>query len=313
MDLQRRSQSVVRPTFDHVSEKVTVIFPSGRPKRSRLHASLDSLKKWSVDVCCPSLEESSRWVPSLSAEYLCGTDEERSIEFTRALLDGESEAVWCGRGGYGATRILRHLEKTFDGSPAPRAARLLGYSDITALFAFLKSRHVPLECVHAPVTCEFPDHPRQQAVLNALRGVATSVPVQPLAGMKDGFHGVIWGGNLAVLASLCGTSWLPSPNGGAVLLEDVDEAPYRLDRFITQLYDSGFFKGIQGIFLGQFTRCGAKQEGIQVMERRCRELGLPLLGHLPVGHEPENLPLFLDRPYSFSKDSLELEPTWSES
>jgi muramoyltetrapeptide carboxypeptidase len=113
---------------------------------------------------------------------------------------------------------------------------------------------------------------------------------------------------MAVLASLCGTPWLPKIKGGAILLEDVDETPYRLDRFVTQLHDSDFFSDVEGVFLGQFTKCGTDNAGLKVVTQRLSDLGISFLGELPVGHEALHLPLFFDLSYKFEARTGTLQP-----
>lgn len=185
-------------------------------------------------------------------------------------------------------------------------SRMLGYSDITALFAFIRAHSLPIECVHAPVVTEIPDHPQPELVLEALRGNPCPLPVSN--SRLTSFRGPIWGGNLAVLASLCGTPWLPKVESGALFLEDIDEAPYRLDRFLTQLHDNGFFASARGVFLGQFSKCGQGDAGLRLVRQRLEELGVERLGELPVGHEALHLPLFLDLEYRLDPESSYLEP-----
>ena len=279
---------------------VLVPFPSGRPLREKLDRALAFLERYSdLQLTCPLLGQPDRWLSD--PQYLCGSDQERIAEIVEMWTDAGTEVVWCGRGGYGATRLLGFLERELDGKTLQRS-RLLGYSDITALFAFITSKRLPIDCVHAPVLTEIPDHPQPELIHQALHGLPCALPV---ANGVTEFRGSIWGGNLAVLASLCGTPWLPRIERGAIFLEDIDEAPYRLDRFVTQLHDGGFFRDAQGVFLGQFTRCGTVDAGLNVVKQRLADLGIPFLGELPVGHEAHHLPLFFDLEYHLQGATLE--------
>lgn len=285
--------------------RIHVPFPSGRPKIERLEKAFSFLQSRSFELDCPFRRTPSRW--DGEPGYLSGTEAERVSDLLESFLDPEVTIAWCGRGGYGATRLLGALQLAL----AERTAtptRLLGYSDITALFAFVKSQGLPIECVHTPVLTEICEHPQPEVVLQALQGQPIPLPVRhPNPGCRD-FVGEIWGGNLAVLASLAGTPWLPEMRESAILLEDIEEAPYRLDRFITQLHDSSFFRDTPGVFLGYFTRCGQGSEGRDAVAARLRELEIPLLGELPVGHEPDHHPVFLDRIYRFDSASNRLLP-----
>jgi muramoyltetrapeptide carboxypeptidase len=278
------------------SFSVSVPFPSGRPLREKVRSALQFLQAWPVTIDCPLLSQPGRWLST--PPYLCGSDEERSQELATMLKDPAQSVLWCGRGGYGATRLLGQLSQAASGHAWP-LTRLLGYSDITALFALVRVQELNVHCVHAPVLTEIPDHPLPEAVIQALQGTPCPLPVEhPGPGMAT-FEGPIWGGNLAVLASLCGTPWLPNIRQGAIFLEDIEEAPYRLDRFITQLADSGFFATVDRVILGRFTRCGDDKAGLHTARARLEELGVEVLGEVPVGHEAFHLPLFLDRPYRF--------------
>jgi muramoyltetrapeptide carboxypeptidase len=277
---------------------VAVPFPSGRPDRAKLNRALNFLRSWPIRVHCPLLEQQQRW--DSDPTYLCGNDAERAAEIMSLWSDPDQKVVWCGRGGYGATRMLYRLDQALE-SVTVSPTRFLGYSDITALFAFIQRRQLPIECIHTPVVTEIPDHPQPELLLDALNGKPCPLPVR---GATGEFQTTIWGGNLTVLASLCGTPWLPRIANAAILLEDIDEAPYRLDRFVTQLFDSGFFAACPGVFLGQFTKCGTDNAGLLAVKQRLQDLGVTLLGELPVGHEADHRPLFLNRPYRMEASTL---------
>src|SRR5690606_207496 len=98
------------------------------------------------------------------------------------------------------------------------------------------------------------------------------------------------GGNLAVLAAMAGTPYWPSAEGRIVLLEDVGERPYRLDRMLTQVVQAGLFRGARGVVVGQLTSCDEPGDnglsGLTVVMEILSELGVPVLSELALGHEP---------------------------
>ncbi len=284
---------------------VHVPFPSGRPKSDRLEKAFTFLQRWPLALVCPFQDTPGRW--SADPDYLSGSESERLDDLLASWTDPDMTIAWCGRGGYGSTRLLGFLEQALAGRTVT-PTRFLGYSDITALFAFIRTLGLPIECVHTPVLTEIFEHPQPEIVLEALHGRATALPVTNPDPRCADFENSVWGGNLAVLASLAGTPWLPKIRESAILLEDIDETPYRLDRFVTQLHDSGFFRHSPGVFLGYFTRCGQGSAGGDLVKTRLRELDIPLLGELPVGHEPDHRPLFLDRIYRFDPSSGCLVP-----
>jgi len=289
---------------------VSVLFPSSFPRDEiQIEQARDSLESHSAGLCF-------HWPRSLRArgredhtDYLAGSDQDRCEEIVEFLTSAFGIA-WFGRGGFGLTRILHLLEPRVRSlNLAPK--RWMGYSDITALFALCKSLKLSVECVHGPMLCAFPRQPNKETVLQALRGKAAPIPLAEASPDLE-FHGTIWGGNLAVLASLAGTPWLPTPEAGsAVLLEDVDEAPYRVDRYLTQLFHSGFFSQTRKVFLGTFTGFEPASAVYEVAQKRCQELGLRLLGRIPIGHSEPHTPLFLDKPYRFSPTQRCLNPNFS--
>jgi len=116
--------------------------------------------------------------------------------------------------------------------------------------------------------------------------------LQPL-GAKSATEGVLRGGNLELLSRLCGTPLQPKLDGAVLLIEDVSERPYRLDRAITQLHASGALEGVRGVLLGELVKCEDK-DGVSATEVIVEHFGhLPLLGGAPVGHGARNraLPL----------------------
>lgn len=285
-------------------QTIIVPFPSGPPSAAKLHSALSFARSnWQqFRFHCPW---ESRERPNDDYPYLAGSDQERVQEFL-GCFSANGSVVWCGRGGYGATRVLAQLARHWGTSPPSPGGRLLGYSDITALFALIKTLQLNLECIHSSVLCEVPDHPEPDSLLRALSGRPTPLPVSHPGESLEGFEAPVWGGNLAVLASLAGTPWLPELAGTAVLIEDIDEAPYRLDRFLTQLSESGRLDSNAGILLGGFTHCGDEDKTRALVSRRCRELGWKILGSVPVGHQPMHLPVFLDRTYRYCRDSKSL-------
>ena len=224
--------------------------------------------------------------------YLAGSDARRLRELRAALDNPQTRAVFCARGGYGATRLLAAL-----GDPPPLNKLLVGFSDITALHLWLQS-HRRIS-IHGPVLTQLPRLPLESrdrlfALLEsptpppALRGTATYV-----SGIAEG---PLLGGNLSVLTRLLGTPFMPALEGALLLLEDQGERPYRLDRMWTHLMLAGTFKRVRGIVLGSFTNCEEEKADYRSSEL-LRELalatGVPCAAGFPIGHGDQNeaLPL----------------------
>lgn len=221
--------------------------------------------------------------------YLAGSDLERRNATEWALSDPELDAAWMSRGGYGLTRIL----------PLIRWERLRprpvwGYSDGTALLWALYRRGWR-QLVHGPILTSLHKHHDRERVRHFLEQ-----PTTALAGRGEGrAQGPLVGGNLCVLASLCGTAEQLQARGCLVLLEDINEELYRLDRFLIQLRFSGCLEGVSGIVLGDFTNCG--DEAQQRVEEMLPEV---CLTGVAVGHGQHHHPFLYGAPHRCEKGEL---------
>jgi len=223
--------------------------------------------------------------------YLAGADQRRLAELTEALLDPAIKAVFCARGGYGATRLLQHLGSVRLATPKP----LVGFSDIVALHLWLQSRG--WMSIHGPVLTQLGKLPAETR--ERLFGLLeSSSPAAALLGSETYVPGVaegpLLGGTLSVVTRLLGTSYLAPLDGAILLLEDVGERPYRLDRMWTHLALAGVFARVRGIALGSFTRCeeqNADYRAADVLRELARATGLPCLAGLPIGHGEDNEPV----------------------
>jgi muramoyltetrapeptide carboxypeptidase len=238
--------------------------------------------------------------------YLAGSDAVRAKAFAQALTDPDIRAIFCARGGSGAGRLLPLL----DVAAAPPKL-VIGSSDVTVLHAAFQSHE--RSSVHGPGVMQTADQP--QLVLDRLFHLLEGGLPSPLTGASPLVGGIaegsLLGGNLAVFATLLGTSWLPDTRGAILLLEDDGEQPYRLDRLWTHLRNAGLFAGLSGIALGDFTNCerpGATFTVRDVLRSLAEETGLPCAAGFPVGHGPVNMPLSLGTRVRLDADAGTLTP-----
>ena len=224
--------------------------------------------------------------------YLAGSDARRLDELNAALADPGIRAVFCARGGYGATRLLTCLGACSPGSP-PKP--LIGFSDITALHLWLQA-HGQIS-IHGPVLTQLGRLSEDTAErLFAL--LESTLPAAPLAGTASYVGGVaqgpLIGGNLSVFTRLLGTPFMPPLDGAVLLLEDQGERPYRLDRMWTHLALAGVFARVRGIALGSFTGCeepGAPYTSAEVLRELAQDTHLPCAAGFPIGHGDANDPV----------------------
>lgn len=244
--------------------------------------------------------------------YLAGSDAHRMAAFTEAWLDDSVDVMMAARGGYGAHRLLPMLDQL---GPSPNPKRIVGFSDITAIHGWLFRRGSP--SVHGPVVTQLCDvGPEDLDRLSAvLRG-----PWSGLRYIADGpcvrggtARGKLWGGNLAVITALLGTPYAPDFTGTLLVLEDVGEAPYRIDRMLTHLRLAGVLDRVAGVIVGDFTAVPKVSEGHpeaqDVIAERLGDLGVPVLTGFPIGHGSRNqaLPLGVVARLDADQGVLEIE------
>lgn len=241
--------------------------------------------------------------------YFAGTDAERAADINAMFADERIDGIFCYAGGWGSPRLLPQLK--FDVIAAnPKV--FLGYSDITALLNAIYDRtglitfHGPVAAAHIrPWT-----HQRLQQVLMSTAAIGElgtppkpddelvnrNYRVQTLRGGRATGHLV--GGNLSLVAALMGTPWQIDTRGAILLLEDIDEAPYRVDRMLTQLALGGAFDGVAGVVFGYCTECEASGPSFsigEVLRDRLQNLSVPVMSGFAFGHlkETHTLPIGL--------------------
>ncbi len=213
--------------------------------------------------------------------YLAGGDAARKDDLDAAIADRELAAVWFARGGYGTARILDRVDLA---GLVRRPKLLLGYSDLTSLFAALLARARTV-CLHAPVVAELGrrDAFHAPSLAAALAGRKTRRRVVARDVMREGSaHGRLMGGNLTVLVHLLGTAHMPDLRGAMLLLEDTGEEAYRVDRLLQHLRMSRALSGVRAVLLGRFQAPATSRAfpGDRDLEAVFRDHLLPL--HIPV-------------------------------
>lgn len=224
------------------------------------------------------------------ADYFAGTDAERVADLNAALASPAVDGVWCLRGGYGAMRILDGVDYA---AFARRPRALVGYSDVTALHLACAARVPGLVTFHGP-TARAELTPVSRASLARAVGVDRGDPcgMAPDArALRSGrAAGRLAGGNLALLAALCGTPYAPRFDGAVVVLEDVNEPVYRVDRMLRQLLMAGAFAGCRALVFGHCTGCpepcddDGRRTLAAVVAEAAGVLGVPAAVGVPVGH-----------------------------
>jgi len=240
------------------------------------------------------------WEPVVGAHvleryaYFSARDEARLEDLNVALRDDRIDAIWCIRGGYGMTRLLDGVD--FD-ALRRRPRPVMGYSDITALHAGV-NRCAGIVSYHSPVARENITPFTRDSFVRAMRGESSCGVAAGARVIRGGSaHGRLAGGNLALMAALAGTPYLPDLTGAILVLEDVNEALYRVDRMLTQLRLAGALRDLAGIAFGQCTDCDADESPDDTREQRTLDvvlrehadaIGVPCLAGIPLGHIDEH-------------------------
>lgn len=228
-----------------------------------------------------------------------GSDEHRAAILNKAFSDSSVRAVLALRGGYGTGRVLQLLDtEAFTSDPK----WIIGFSDITALHAW--ANNLGIASIHAPVasTLSMTHADDVAALWSILKGKSTINPDLPA--------GTIVGGNLSVLFSLLGTPFFPHHEGCHLVLEDLDEFLYHIDRMMLALKLSGTLSRLDSIIFGDFSdlKDNTIAHGQSVDNPFGRSIEEILTDHLPqgltfrfnapVGHGKRNFPVVLGAPSS---------------
>ncbi|MEU8658978.1 S66 peptidase family protein [Actinoplanes philippinensis] len=238
--------------------------------------------------------------------FLSGTDDERRFDLEEAFRDPEVRGVLCLRGGYGTQRIVDDLDY---GAVRADPKLVIGFSDITALHLALW-HEAGLATVHGPTGSTLLNDPPTTAA--ARQALMTTVPLTVSAApaaedtpvhRPGQAGGTLLGGNLTLLAATAGTPHQPDLTGAILLIEEVNEAAYRVDRMIVQLRRSGMLDGLAGVAVGAFTAC---PDADRVLAEHLIPLNIPVLSGLPIGHGPTQLAVPLGVPAHLNADTATL-------
>ena len=196
--------------------------------------------------------------------YLAGEDTVRAADVNRFAVDNDIKGIFAVRGGFGAQKILPLLDWEAircGGKP------FVGYSDATAIHLAIQQR-CGLVSYHAPMPATelrfgmdgFSRVSYERCLFEDMTGEICNPKGSRLAALSEGIcEGVLTGGNLAILASSLGTPYALDARGKVLFIEEIGEAPYRVDRMLTQLALAGAFEGCVGVLLGRFTDCEARE------------------------------------------------------
>ena len=288
----------IRPPALAAGDVVGVVAPSSPVMADRLSAGVHVLERWGLRV-----RVGDHVLARAHDDILAGSDDQRARDLEQAWTAPDVRAVFCARGGYGAERLIDHLDWTAMAAAGPKV--LVGSSDVTALHT-VWGRRLGLVTLFGPMTAselfagDGADEPSREFLRDLLftpatvdRVVAEGPCPATRADLGQAVRGRLVGGTLSLVAAAIGTPDSTPARSAVAFLEDVGEQPYRIDRLLTQLLRSGWFDAVRGVALGSFHDCG---DVAAVVEDRLGPLGIPVVAGFPVGHGHRQLtlPLGLD-------------------
>lgn len=277
-------EPLVRPPRLVPGDAVAVVATSGPLEPDRLRRGVAVLESWGLRVQVG--EHAMDRNPRLP--FLAGTDEARTADLQQAWCRPEVAAVFVGRGGSGAARLVDRLDWPAMRAAGPRV--LVGFSDVTLLHEAVAER-LGLASLFGPMPASqvMGEVPPDAATVDHLRRTlfqpeTVQVIAHPQAAcvVAGRATGVLVGGTLSVLASSIGTPASRPAAGGIVVLEDVGEVAYRLDGLLTQLLRAGWLDGARGVVLGSWHDCD--ESAPDLVAARLGDLGVPIVAGLPFGH-----------------------------
>jgi muramoyltetrapeptide carboxypeptidase len=285
------ADGIIIPPPLRKGDTIGVVCPAGHMPKSRMRTCFKVLREeWGFRV----IEGKTL---GTGDGYFSGTDEERAADLQWMLDDDQVDAILCARGGYGVGRIIDRLDfSNFRKHPK----WLIGFSDITVLHAHILSR-CGVATIHGPMAGAFAgggwSKPSVQSLHRALRGLKSDHACEPHPLNRLGTaSGVLFGGNLSLLAHLVGTPSEVDFRGKILFIEDVGELLYNIDRMMHQLHRSGRLSGLAGMIVGGFTECRDTErpfgkEELAIISDILAGYDYPVCFGFPVSHGSENLAL----------------------
>lgn len=285
-----------KPIYLKAGDTVGLICPAGIINEERITKATANMKSLGLEVKFGDhiMEQSG---------YLAGTDANRIADIHRMYRDPSVQAIWCIRGGYGCTRLLPMIDfELLKSNPKP----LFGYSDITAFHHSLYNKS-GIQTFHSPVgASDFTPFTFDHLKPIVLGESGKEIEIKACAENDQFFaegksvyeryvihpgkaEGSLWGGNLSLLAAMLGTDYLQIKKDTILYIEDVGEAPYRIDRMLTQLFQAVPLNKIKGIVVGVCDGCEKKENDQsftlkEVIEDRIGSLKIPAVYGFPFGH-----------------------------
>lgn len=282
---------MTQPPYLKPGDTIAITCPAGYMPRENAAACIETLQSWGYKV------HIGNTLGGGSTNYFSGTDDQRLAEFQQLLDDRSVDAILCGRGGYGLSRIIDRIDfSRFIKNPK----WIIGFSDVTVLHSHIWSNY-KIATLHAPMAGAFNNEPSNNVYIQSMRQILTGTPTAYTCpthpfNRTGKATGRLIGGNLSLLAHLAGTASDIKIGGKILFLEDVGEYLYNVDRMLYQLKRSGKLDRLAGLVIGGFTDMkdttrpfGASVD--ELIRDIIQEYDYPVCFGFPISHGKENYAL----------------------
>lgn len=276
---------MIVPPLLKPNDKVAIVAPAKKLSAPEVDAAIDVMRSWQLEVV------TGNHLHSHDHSYLSATDEKRLADLQQAIDDPTVRAIFCVRGGYGSTRIIDQLDLTaLRDSPK----WIVGFSDITAILTM--AYNFGVQSIHGTMPVHFNRESWRTSTDNLRKTLfdgMTPMSAQPASSNRIGTaQGKLIGGNLSILADSLGTSSEVVTRGCILMLEEIDEDLYRLDRMLTHLKRAGKFDLLAAMAIGHTTELrdtsDFKEHFESMVMSKIATTRYPVGWGLPFGHEPPN-------------------------
>lgn len=268
-------------------DAVGIVAPARKITPGQVEAALETLAAWGL---VPSLAKN---IFSSRHSYLAGTDEERREDFQKMIDDENIKAIFCARGGYGSTRIIEEL----DFSPLRKSPKwIIGFSDITAFH--LRLAGIGVASIHGTMPIFF-DQPEARGSVQSIQDIlfngSCRIAFSPGDSNRPGSaRGPVVGGNLSLIVDALNTPSEPDTRNRILVVEEVDEYLYKLDRMFTQLRRAGKLRDLSGLVIGHMTDLKDSDLAFgetvsDIILHAVRDYRYPVAFSFPSGHRNPNL------------------------
>jgi muramoyltetrapeptide carboxypeptidase len=282
---------MIRPNYLQKGDTVAIVSTARKVSKKELLPALAILKNWKLNVVIGNSIEAEE-------QQFAGNDKLRASDFQEMLDNPKIKAIWCARGGYGSVRMVDLLDfSNFKNNPK----WIIGYSDVTVLHSHL--HQLGFETLHAqmPVSIETKTAACVQSLKNSLFGNNTTITIpSEVSNITGNAKGVLVGGNLSMLYSVCGSSSSISTKGKILFIEDLDEYLYHIDRMLQNLKRNGMLDQLEGLIIGGMTQMHDNdipfgQSTEEIILSICNDYNYPIVFNFPAGHIDDNRALILGR------------------